>query len=94
MANTKKIIENILLGIVAIIAVFTILGDTSGDINSAAGNVSEEVNASGHCVSGGDCAGSTLPLAATFFKKKGLVLLIFMIAIVLLLMGLFMSSKK
>jgi len=77
--STKKIIENILLSIVAIIAVFTILGDTATDVGTAADTITG--------------ANETLPLT-TFFKRKGLILLIFMIAIVLLLMGLFMGGKK
>jgi len=97
MADLKVgMIKGILITIIMVVILFTMLNDTATDVMDSANNLTEEVNASGHCVSGatGGCtAQSTYPLM-NFFKQKGVLLLAFIAGIVLVIISAVLGNKK
>jgi len=83
-----NIIRDILMVLIVLIMVFYVVGDTAGEIGSAAGNMSE-ANATGD----GTQTSDTLPLTG-FFKRKGVILLAMIAGIVIIIIAAVLPKGK
>ncbi len=91
---SSNMANSVLTIIVMVIIIWTILADTSTDVGDAASDLTEAYNSTQSCAVGAsNCGVTTYPLLS-FFKKKGVLLLAFIAGIVLLLVKVFMGSKK
>lgn len=93
-----KLVTALFIVIIVLIIIFTILGDTSNEVGSAAGNMTCINTSDPGCLQAnatGNVAVSDVFPLTSFFKKKGVILLAFIAGIVIVIItGLLTLGKK